>query len=102
MAKLSFTQIQQASRKRHSQMTSQERRAVERYETRRLRKMDVERMAQDKILEERHRGFDLAAKDPSVKYQRPTFAVVGEGTKAAQDNYRNNYDKIQWDKGKGK
>ena len=41
------------------------------------------RAVQDAILTERHRGFDLKAKDNTMKYERPQFAVVGEGTKKA-------------------
>jgi len=45
---------------------------------------------------ERHHGFNLSAQDNHSKFERPHFAVVGEGTKAAQDAYRENYDKINW------
>ena len=47
---------------------------------------------------ERHHGFNLSAQDNHMKYERPSFTVVGEGTKSANDNYRDNYDKIDWRK----
>ena len=47
---------------------------------------------------ERHAGFDLSAQDNHAKYERPHFAVVGEGTKTASSNYRINYDLIDWTK----
>ena len=50
----------------------------------------------DAVIAERHAGFDLAAQDITPKYHRPHFAVVGEGTKSATDNYRANYDRIDW------
>lgn len=57
-----------------------------------------QRAHSDAVLAERHRGFDLAAKDNTMKYERPSFSVVGEGTKESQDKYRENYDKIDWGK----
>jgi len=48
--------------------------------------------------DERHYGFDLSARDNHSKFERPHFAVVGEGTKRANNNYRTNYDLIDWTK----
>jgi hypothetical protein len=41
-----------------------------------------------------HRAFDLIAQDKVAKFERPVFAVTGEGSRAAQDRYRRNYDRI--------
>jgi len=60
------------------------------------RKKDQRVMASQAAADERHAGFDLSAQDNHSKFERPHFAVVGEGTKAAQDAYRENYDKINW------
>ena len=50
------------------------------------------------LLEERHAGFDKAAQDITPKYHRPSFSVVGEGSKSANAAYAANYDKINWSK----
>jgi len=47
---------------------------------------------------ERHRGFDLSAQDNHSKYERPHFAVLGEGSKSANENYARNYELIDWSK----
>ncbi len=52
----------------------------------------------DAMVAERHRGFDLSAQDNHMKYERPSFIVVGEGSKSANDNYRENYEKMDWSK----
>jgi len=52
--------------------------------------------ASDAVMDERHAGFDLSAQDNHAKYERAHFAVVGEGTKAAFENYREGYSKINW------
>jgi len=59
-------------------------------------KLATNRAVQDAIMSERHRGFDLSAKDNHMKYERPKFAVVGEGTKTANDKYHAGYAKIDW------
>lgn len=56
----------------------------------------AQRAVQDAVMTERHHGFDLSAKDHHMKYERKQFAVVGEGTKSAQDKYREGYAKISW------
>ncbi len=56
--------------------------------------LKANRAAQDIVLRERHRAFDLQAQDRTPKSDRPHFAVVGEGSRAAQDRYRHNYDRI--------
>ena len=60
------------------------------------RKKDQRVAASDAVMEERHQGFDLSAQDNHAKYERPSFTVVGEGSRAANDTYRDNYDKIDW------
>lgn len=55
-----------------------------------------QRAVQDAALAARHAGFDRAAQDHTMKYERPQFAVVGEGTRDAQDRYRRNYALIDW------
>jgi hypothetical protein len=57
---------------------------------------DVQRAIQDVELAERHAGFDEQAKDNTMKYERPSFSVVGECSKSADDNYRRNYPNIDW------
>ena len=52
--------------------------------------------ASDAAMAERHAGFDLSAQDNHSKFERPSFSVVGEGTKSANDAYRENYTKIDW------
>lgn len=47
--------------------------------------------ARDAVL---HRQFDLQAQDKTPKSDRPHFAVVGEGSLAAQERYRVNYQRI--------
>ena len=52
--------------------------------------------ATDAAMAERHKGFDLAAQDTTPKYHRFHFAVVGEGTKSARENYEAGYMAIDW------
>lgn len=54
----------------------------------------VRRRAQDARDAARHRQFDLSAQDTHMKYERAHFAVVGEGSRSAQDNYRAGWDRI--------
>jgi hypothetical protein len=54
----------------------------------------LRRKAQDAHLVERHRNFDLSAQDNHMKYERAHFAVVGEGTRTAQENYRAGWERI--------
>lgn len=56
----------------------------------------AQRAVQDAVMAERHRGFDLKAKDNTMKYERPKFVVVGEGTKSANAAYQSGYAKINW------
>lgn len=56
----------------------------------------AQRAVQDAVMSERHRGFDTSAKDIHMKYERPQFAIVGEGTRSAQEAYRKNYALIDW------
>jgi hypothetical protein len=48
------------------------------------------------VLAERHAGFDLAAQDRTPKSHRPSFSVVGEGSKTANQAYLDGYAKINW------
>ena len=70
----------------------------ERQDTHEVYRRDVQRAADDAKLSERHAGFDLAAQDNTAKFERPSFAVVGEGTASANDNYRRGYSLIDWSK----
>lgn len=54
------------------------------------------RAAQDSVLRERHAAFDLQAQDRPAKFERFRFAVVGEGSRDANDNYRRGYDAVDW------
>lgn len=54
------------------------------------------RAAADTALRARHAQFDLQAQDRTPKSARPKFAVVGEGSMTAQENYARNYDRIEW------
>lgn len=55
------------------------------------------RRAHDQALRQFTRTMDLAAQDMRHKgYDRPQFAVVGEGSKTAQANYQAGYCKIEW------
>ena len=56
------------------------------------------RAAQDAALAERHRGFDLAAKDKTPKSARHHWAVVGEGSQSANLNYARGYAAIDWNR----
>ena len=56
----------------------------------------AQRAVQDTVMEEQHRQFNLSAQDTHMKYERTHFAVVGEGTKSALTNYRENYSNINW------
>ena len=47
-------------------------------------------------MDERHAGFDRAVQDNTMKYERPSFAVVGEGTKSAREKYEAGYAAIDW------
>lgn len=47
--------------------------------------------ARDAVL---HRQFDLQAQDITPKSDRPHFAVVGEGSRAAQENFRLGWERI--------
>lgn len=54
------------------------------------------RHAQDGVLAERHRDFDLSAQDHHMKYERASFAVVGEGTRSTNERYQWGYALIDW------
>ncbi len=54
----------------------------------------TQRAAQDRRDAERARIFDQQAQDTRMKYERPSFAVVGEGTSSAQTAYRDGWERI--------
>ncbi len=54
------------------------------------------RRAQDAIMAERHHNWDVSAQDNHSKFERAHFAVVGEGTRSAQEAYRANFSLIDW------
>jgi len=56
----------------------------------------AQRQAQDRVLRERHRQWDLAAQDRTPKAHRHHFAVGGQGSRTAQDNFRRGYGLIDW------
>ena len=58
--------------------------------------LKAQRAVQDALMAERHRGFDLAAKDRTPKSARRHFSVVGEGSRTAQERYRANFGLIDW------
>ena len=60
------------------------------------RELAQRRRAQDARDAALHRQFDLQAQDNTMKYERPVFSVVGEGSRTANDNFRSNYDRIDW------
>ncbi len=49
---------------------------------------------QDRLMDVRHAAFDLSAQDIHMKYERAHFAVVGEGSRPARENYRAGYERI--------
>lgn len=53
-----------------------------------------QRRAQDRRDAIRHASFDLSAQDLHHKHDRAHFAVVGEGSAAAQTRYRRGWDRI--------
>jgi hypothetical protein len=57
------------------------------------KKKEARMKASDAVMAERHRMFDLQAKDNTMKYERPRFAVV-----MSSKEYRENYDLIDWSK----
>ncbi len=59
-------------------------------------KKDARVAVSEATMDERHRGFDLAAQDTTPKYHRSHFAVVGEGSKSANEAYAQNYALIDW------
>ena len=62
------------------------------------RQLSERKTATDAVLAERHAGFDRAAQDITPKYHRPSFSVVGEGSKTANAAYQRGYEQIDWNK----
>lgn len=63
-------------------------------ENKKRRDIAAQRQAQDARDAVLHRQFDLQAQDQHHKHDRPSFSVVGEGSRAAQERYRVNYQRI--------
>ena len=55
-----------------------------------------QRAAQNVMMSERHRCFDLQAQDKTPKSARYHWAVVGEGSQSANTNYARGYAQIDW------
>ena len=47
----------------------------------------------DDIVKQQTARFDLQAQERHMKYERPSFIVTGEGTKTAQDKYREGWER---------
>lgn len=60
------------------------------------RELASKRVAQDAAMRSRHAQFDLQAQDRTAKFERPSFIVVGEGSREANDSYSLGYDRIDW------
>ena len=58
--------------------------------------LQANRSAQNHVMAERHAGFNRAAQGNTMKYERNSFAVVGEGSKDSSLHFRTNYDLIDW------
>jgi hypothetical protein len=58
------------------------------------REVAARRAVQDARDAARHREFSLSAQDRHHKYERAHFAVVGEGSRTAQDNFRAGWDRV--------
>lgn len=54
------------------------------------------RAAQDIVADDRHRQFDLQARDKTPKSARHHWSVVGEGSHTALENFLNGYSQIDW------
>ena len=54
------------------------------------------RRAHDKALREFTATMDVAAQDLRHKHDRFHFAVVGEGSRTAQERYSAGYEAIDW------
>ena len=52
--------------------------------------------AQDKHLAALQHRFDATAGENRMKYERAHFAVVGEGSRSANENFRRGYAAIRW------
>jgi len=56
--------------------------------------IQARRARQDQEMARVHAYLDEAAKDNRMKYERPSFAVVGEGTRSSQERYRQGWEAI--------
>ncbi len=70
----------------------------ERRDTLADRKQDVQRAVQDVGHEDFTEQMDLSAQDNHMKYERPSFSVVGEQTKSSNEKYAEGYERIDWTK----
>ena len=57
-----------------------------------------QRAISDAAMEKRHEMFDLQAQDNTMKYERPSFSVVGEQTRSSNQKYAEGYERIDWTK----
>jgi head-tail adaptor len=58
------------------------------------RERAARKAAQDRHLATLQHRFDVTAGEVRMKYERASFAVVGEGTRSAQENYRAGWSRI--------
>lgn len=56
--------------------------------------IQAKRAAQDREMAATRAYLDEAAKDNRMKFERPSFAVVGEGSHSSQENYRRGWEAI--------
>ena len=54
----------------------------------------AKRAAQDREMAQFHAYLDEASKDNRMKFERPSFAVVGEGSHSSQERYRQGWEAI--------
>ena len=58
------------------------------------RERAARKAAQDRHMDTLHARFDASAGDVRMKYERASFAVVGEGSRSANENFRRGYAAI--------
>lgn len=59
-----------------------------------VRERAARNAAQDRFLDAQHARFDATAGEVRAKWERYSFAVVGEGSKTSQDAYRAGWERI--------
>ena len=83
---------------RHIQRWKDNEAGLERFETKELRDLDVQRAYQDLGHEGLTRQLDISSQDTHMKYERYSFSVIGEGTQSTNQKYREGYTQIDWSK----